>query len=259
MIRTATASKAPSIPTEYPVAQHTLLQTLLLHLLPGALITIAFILLGPWMQAHHLPRILAILLPILFVLIPFELGFLFYLGYRRNGRLSLEGIVLYRERLPIKEYFIFPLLLLVWFAFAFLALENVDQAILTTWFGWLPDWFDLSPSGITLADYSQTTRMVTFFLILVLNGVAGPAVEEMYFRGYLLPRMENMKGWGPLVNAALFSLYHFFAPAGNISRIGALIPMTYVVSWKKNIYLSMLAHCLLNTINCLATIPLFFQ
>jgi len=259
MIRTATASKAPSIPTEYSAAQHTLSQTLLLHLLPGVLITLAFILLGPWFKANHLPPILAILLPILFVLIPFELCFLYYQGYRRNGRLSLEGIVLYREPLPIKEYFIFPLVLLVWFFFSFWALANVDMAIHTAWFGWLPDWFDLSLSRFNPAEYSRTTLLVTFFLTLTLNGIAGPLVEELYFRGYLLPRMENMKGWAPLVNAVLFSLYHFFHPAGNISRIIPLIPMVYTVYWKKNIYLSMLAHCLLNTINCLFTIPLFFK
>jgi uncharacterized protein len=259
MINTANAAAAPSISTENPADQHTLAQTLLLHLLPGALITLAFILLGPWMQAHHLPRILAILLPILFVLIPVELGFLFFQGYRRNGKLSLEGIVLLRERLPVKEYVIFPLLLVVWIFFGFWVLANVDQAILTNWFGWLPDYFDLSFSHFNPAEYSRTTILVTFFLLLALNGIAGPVVEELYFRGYLLPRMEKMKGWAPLVNAVLFSLYHFFAPAGNPSRIAGSIPMAYIVRWKKNIYLSMLAHCLLNTINCLATIPLFFQ
>jgi hypothetical protein len=80
MISTASAAKAPSIPTEFSVEQHSLAQILLLHLLPGALITLAFILLGPWMQAHHLPRILAILL-------------------------------------PIKAYIIFPLLLAYWISF----------------------------------------------------------------------------------------------------------------------------------------------
>jgi len=259
MINSASAVKAPSIPAEYSAGQHTVLQTLLLHLLPGAAITIAFILLGPWFKANHLPPMLAILLPILFVLIPLELGFLFFLGYRRNGKLSLEGIVLLRERLPVKEYFIFPPVLLVWFFLSFWALANVDKAILTTWFGWLPDWFDLSLSRFNPAEYSRTTLLVTFFLTLALNGIAGPVVEELYFRGYLLPRMENMKGWAPLVNAVLFSLYHFFHPAGNISRIIPLIPMVYTVYWKKNIYLSMLAHCLLNTINCLFTIPLFFK
>jgi membrane protease YdiL (CAAX protease family) len=259
MISTASIAKAQPIPTEFSAEQHTIPQTLLLHLLPGALITLAFILLGPWLKLNHLPRILAILLPILFVLIPLELGILFYQGYRRNGRLSLEGIVLYRERLPVKEYILFPLLLVVWIFFGFWALANVDQAILTTWFGWLPGYFDLSFSHFNPAEYSRTTVLVTFFLLLALNGIAGPAVEELYFRGYLLPRMQKMKGWAPLVNAVLFSLYHFFAPAGNPSRIVGVIPMVYTVQWKKNIYLGMLAHCLLNTINCLVMIPLFFR
>lgn len=257
MINSASAVKVPSIAVEYSAEQHTILQTLLLHLLPGAAITIAFILLGPWLKANHLPPIMAILLPILFVLIPFELGFLYYQGYRRNGRLSLEGIVLYRERLPIKEYIIFPLLLVVWFLLTFAALVNLEQAIQMTLFDWLPDWFNLS--RFTPADYSQSMLRATFLLYLALNGIAGPVVEELYFRGYLLPRMEYMKGWAPLVNAVLFSLYHFFSPWQNITRIIALIPMTYTVRWKKNIYLSMLAHCLLNTVFTLLTVPLFFK
>lgn len=113
MINTASTAKAPSIPADYSAEQHSILQTLLLHLLSGAAITIAFALLGPWFKANHLPPMLAILLPILFVLIPLELGILCYEGYRRNGRLSLEGIVLYREQLPVKEYFISPSVLLV--------------------------------------------------------------------------------------------------------------------------------------------------
>lgn len=257
MINTASTVIAPSVPAEYSTAQHTIPQTLLLHLMPGAILTIAFILLGPWMKANHLPPMLAILLPILFVLIPLELGFLYYLGYRRNGRISLEGIVLYRERLPIKEYFIFPLLLVVWFILSSAALANLDEAILKSMFFWLPDWFNLSLFNPT--EYSQPVRTVTFLLILTLNGIAGPLVEELYFRGYLLPRMEWMKGWGPLVNAVLFSLYHFFSPWQNLTRIAALIPMLYIVGWKKNIYVSMLAHCLKNTIGTLFMVSLFFQ
>jgi len=257
MISTSSTIKVPSMPTEYSAAQHTVLQTLLLHLLPGAVLTITFIFLGPWLQANHLPPILAILLPILFVLIPLELGILYYEGYRRNGKLSLEGIVLYRERLPIKEHIIFPLLLVVWFLLTFAALINLEQAIQMTLFGWLPDWFNLSL--FNPADYSQPMLTMTFVLYLALNGVAGPVVEELYFRGYLLPRMEYMKGWAGLVNAVLFSLYHFFNPWQNITRIVALISMAYVVRRKKSIYLSMLAHCLLNTIFTLLTVSLFFQ
>ncbi|WP_410176438.1 type II CAAX prenyl endopeptidase Rce1 family protein [Sphaerochaeta associata] len=44
----------------------------------------------------------------------------------------------------------------------------------------------------------------------------------------------------------LFSLYHFRAPFGNIFRIAVLHPAAYA-AWKlKNIYVSMVCHCLCN-------------
>jgi membrane protease YdiL (CAAX protease family) len=257
MSKAASVSRSQSIGTEFSVAQHTIPQTLLLHLLPGALITTGFILLGPWLKQNHLPPLLAILIPILLILIPFELGLLYFLGYRRNGRLSLEGIVLNRERLAIKDYLIFAPALLAWSVFLFMALGGLDQAILKSLFGWLPDWFQINV--FNPADYSQTALTVTFVLFLVLNGVAGPVVEELYFRGYLLPRIEYLKGWAPLVNVLLFSLYHFFSPWQNVTRILALLPLAYTVRWKKNIYLSMLAHCLLNTGGALMAAQLFFK
>jgi uncharacterized protein len=257
MIHAASVETTAPVQKEYSAAQHTIPQTLLLHLLPGALITVVFVLLGPWLQQNHMPPMLAILLPILLILIPFELGLLYYQGYRRNGRLSLEGIVLYRDPLPLRDYFIFAPLLLFWSIFIFMALGGLDQAIIKSMFAWLPDWFQIA--RFSAADYSQPALTVTFILFLALNGFAGPIVEELYFRGYLLPRIEYMKGWAPLVNVLLFSLYHFFSPWQNITRILALLPMVYTVRWKRNIYLSMLAHCLLNTGSCLLAAPLFFK
>ncbi len=53
------------------------------------------------MTAAGYPTLMALLLCILFILIPIELGILYYQGRKRNGRLSLEGVVLNRERLPV--------------------------------------------------------------------------------------------------------------------------------------------------------------
>ena len=138
-----------------------------------------------------------------------------------------------------------------------MSLRGLDQAILKSLFGWLPDWFQINQ--FTPANYSQPVLTVTFVLFLVVNGFAGPVVEELYFRGYLLPHIEYLKGWAPLVDVLLFSLYHFFSPWQNITRILAFLPWAYVVRWKKNIYLSILAHCLLNTGYCLLAAQLFFK
>lgn len=239
-----------------PVEQHSVFQSILLHLLPGALITFAFVLLGPWLKQNHLPPLLALLIPILLVLIPFELGWICFLGYRRNGTLSLNGIVINREPLPLKDYLVIIPLLLPWSVLIFMSLGEFDQVILHNLFNWLPTWFQFSL--FSPADYSQSVRIITFILFLVVNGVAGPIVEELYFRGYLLRRMEYLKGWAPLVNVALFSLYHFFSPWQFFTRILAFFPLAFVVRWKRNIYLSMVTHCLLNSGFCLLTVRSFF-
>ena len=70
---------------------------------------------------------------------------------------------------------------------------------------------------------------------LLVNGLAAPVVEELYFRGYLLPRIPLSRGWAPLLNAALFSLYHLFSPWQNLARTAAVVPIAYAVSWKRSV------------------------
>ena len=95
--------------------------------------------------------------------------------------------------------------------------------------------------------------IVTLCAFFVLNGVIGPVVEELYFRGFLLPRMERLGRWAPLVNATLFSIYHFWSPWQLVARILGIGPMVYAVWWKRNVYLGMAVHCALNTLAVVLT------
>ena len=99
-----------------------------------------------------------------------------------------------------------------------------------------------------VADYSSTVWTVTLVAFFVINGFVGPIVEELYFRGYLLPRMEYLGRWAPLVNVTLFSLYHFWSPWQIVARILGFGPTVYAVRWKRNVYLGMVVHCSLNSI-----------
>ena len=76
-------------------------------------------------------------------------------------------------------------------------------------------------------------------------------MEELYFRGYLLPRMDRLGRWAPLVNVTLFSLYHFWSPWQVMARVLAIGPTVYAVRWTQNVYLGMVVHCTLNTIGVL--------
>lgn len=112
-------------------------------------------------------------------------------------------------------------------------------------FSWLPGWFLFAED---FTRYSTATLLITWTLGLVVNGIAGPVVEEMYFRGYLLPRISRLGAWAPLVNTVFFSLYHFFTPWLNVGRIIGLLPMVYAAWWKRSIYVSMAVHVLGNVI-----------
>jgi len=215
-------------------------------LLPGVFITAFYFLAAPLVVRAGYPSLLALLLAILLILIPFELGYLLFEGKRTTGRFSLHTVVLYRDPLPLWNYLLFVPVLLVWMLAVFALLAPVDRYIAHTFFSWLPDWSLPATSLATVSEYPQGVLVVLFLAELVLS-IAGPLVEELYFRGYLLPRLPASRTWAPLLNALLFSLYHFFSPWQNLSRIIAILPFVYVVSWKRNIYIGMITHAAFNT------------
>jgi len=81
------------------VEQHSVIRTIVLHLLPGALIVAFFLAIAPLVvRGLGFPPVMAVYLASVFVLIPFELGYLIYQA--RNRGTSLGNIVLYRQPVP---------------------------------------------------------------------------------------------------------------------------------------------------------------
>ncbi len=235
--------------------QHSVARTLVLHLLPGGLMVAFYVLAAPLVRGLGFPSLMAIYLAILFVLIPFELGYLFYRA-RKDGT-SLGNVVLYREAVSRGQFVVLVLGLLAWSSiFYVLIYPPLDVFFIENVFSWLPDSFFLAED---FASYSTTALVITWVLGFVVNGIAGPVVEEIYFRGYLLPRISRFGVWAPLVNTVLFSIYHFFTPWQNVGRILGLLPMVYAAWWKRSIYVSMGAHVLGNVSVMLMLLPVFFR
>jgi Type II CAAX prenyl endopeptidase Rce1-like len=54
--------------------------------------------------------------------------------------------------------------------------------------------------------------VATMLVTLLVDGVVNPTVEELYFRGYLLPRLP-VAGWRAIpVSAGLFTTQHYWQP-----------------------------------------------
>lgn len=227
------------------VPQQPILQSIVLHLLPGILATLVYVIAAPFLNSLGYPSNFAFLLAGLFVLVPFELGFLFHQGKKRNGTLSLNGIVLYREPMPLKQYVLFATTLFVYANFILVVVyPPIAQVLIKTLFFWLPDWFFLSLS----LEYSKSVLLTTALLGLFINGFVAPITEELYLRGYLLPRISRLKAWAPLINATLHSVYHFWMPWQVPGLILMGFPAAFAVWWKRNIYLGIILHIVGNVL-----------
>jgi membrane protease YdiL (CAAX protease family) len=237
------------------VGQHSIPRSVALHLLPGILIGTVFFLLAPIVQRRGLPPVWAHGLADLVVLVPFVFGLLYYEGYKRNGRLSLAGVVLYREPMPWWQYLIFVPLLLATAALIPL-LAPVSKALFQELFSWWPAMYNLSPD---LSVYSRSTLIATLLFQFLTIAMIIPITEEIYFRGYLLPRLSRFGLWAAPIHTILFALFHVWTPWLAVARMVALIPFTLIVQRKRNIYIAIIMHIIINVVDLTAGIMLLLR
>lgn len=224
--------------------RHSLPLSIALHLVPGVLIVAVYLVVAePFVQAIGYPAFLGWAIAMLLALAPVQLGLLLWLGHRRNGRLSLRGVVSYLGR-PIPRGKLVAMVagLIVWFVVVSLALTVLDTAIYEQFFTWVP-FQDAGASMTTYLDgYPRSMMIITLAACIPLTGLSFPIIEELYFRGFLLPRLPQLGRWAPVVNAVLFSLYHLWSPWVFLSRIIFFLPAPWFVWKKKDLRLSIGMH-----------------
>ncbi len=252
------ATMQPAAPRALESEQHSLARTVALHLLPGILNLVIFLLSFGFVKNLGFPEDFAralIVMPLGVIL--FQLGFLFYQGRIRSGRFTLADVVLFREHLSLWQYvaLLVPLFL-VTFAGYVVIYPLIGDALEATVLAWLPAWY---LAEVNYAQYAPTVVLFMAAVSLTVYTLAG-AVEELYFRGYLLPRISRFGWWAPVLNSALFALYHtdvvWTAPAVFI----VFLPTALVTFWKKNVYLAMVLHAGGNLIAYLLIfLPILFK
>ena len=101
------------------------------------------------------------------------------------------------------------------------------------------------------AGYSQRILIETYMMLAIFGAVVAPTVEELYFRGFLLPRMGYAGKWAPLLHSLLFGLYHVWTPWMFLTWAVGMLPLIYAVR-RRNLYLGIAAHILINLVDVIA-------
>src|SRR5690349_13318303 len=184
---------APSEPT---IEQQTLLTSIVLHLFPSLCVLLGSLIAVPLVVQAGFPVELGFLLSFLLVGVSLRLGYLFYEGKKHNGTFSLRGIVLYWEHMSWWQYLLICLPFLLYALGVYILLQPVSRALSTHVFWWLP--MALLPS--TSAVKLTTATLITALFLLLIDGLIAPCVEELYYRGYLLQRLERLGWLAPVLN-----------------------------------------------------------
>ena len=190
------------------------------------------------------PELFYGLLANVFVLIPIQLGYLYYLAKKQhNPGWSLEGIVVYNRPVSWFRYFIWVPVILLPTAVIFLALDPFSGRLETLLVG-----------VSVFAKYQMTEAVDVAWIVLIahitLSGILVPITEELYFRGYLLPRMPREFGrFKPVAHSLLFSVYHFDTPWLIPVRTLGMLPLIYTTVYTRSVRPAIFAHCLVNLSN----------
>lgn len=230
---------------------HSLLQSIFLHLFPGALIGACYALLRPVVIQWHYPTIFALVLAVMLVLVPLELGYLLVMGRKQSGQFTLDGLLSYQKPISGWQYLLWVAVVFIATGAIFTLMTPVQNFLQWRVFPGIP----VPDAGLD-GQFSRTTLLVTYSLFLIFVVVLGPLVEEYYFRGYLLPRVKGK--YAPLLHSFLFALYHFFTPWLILTRTIGLLPLIYVVR-KKNLTIGIIVHILLNSLDLIPAILLIIR
>ncbi len=222
-------------------AQHTIGRSAALHLLPGVPFTLAFFLLAPLLARHGGSYYLALLICIPLFLLPVQVGLL--VAARKKAGPSWEPLRIRSQvhGVGVGETALAVALLYVLVGLVALPLTPLDGFLARSLADLRPDWpiVDRLPQ-----DVSPLTLGFGF----LVSGLAAPIVEELYFRGLLLPRIPLSPRAALFFNVALFAVYHFHAPWKYPTIFLAFLPMVYYYQLRGNLVAVIVTHCLFNSV-----------
>ena len=226
--------------------KHTLFISIILHLFPGIITGLAYFLLVPSVKELGYPSVMALIIAGIIALVPFEFGVLYY-QKKRTGNSFFNGVIKYCKPMRIWQYFLSIPIIFLSAGIIFSVFNNLNLNF-NELFGWIPDEYILG-NGLT-NEYTKQKLLITYSLFFIFIVIVFPVIEELYFRGYLLPRMpEKLGGFTAISHSALFALYHTWTPWLFVTRTLAVFPLIYIVKRKENIWVGIIAHCLLNSLD----------
>lgn len=214
---------------------------------PSAVFTALYIAVGYFVQ--DVPPIALFCILAIATLFPFEIGVILSANKKDYGKRGIKTAFSECENVEWWKILLYAFFL---FGVAGLASETIAPLENTMMSGIsgslksiLPAYFDWENFEV-MKQYPKGILVFTSIIYLIFNVLVFPAIEEIYFRGYLTNELKRYGIAAPILVTIAFSFYHWWLPFNNIFRICIFTLASIVTYKKKSIYISMIFHSLCN-------------
>mgnify|MGYP001811622724 FL=1 len=218
-------------------------QAAVLQVVPGIASAPVFALLAWIMARHDVPNIFALSLSILLVEVPVCWAIMLHRVRRETATFSLRDAFPWMQSLPWWQYLLLGLPLVVVSMIMIVGIgPRIETALLGTAFTWVPQWFVMRPDPGLFAAMSRAMLLTLWALMFFGMVLAGGVTQELYARGFLLPRTQHLGLWAPAWNALWFAVLHAIAPWSWPAFFLLNLPWADVVWWKRSVKIGHFIH-----------------
>lgn len=221
------------------IPQLSLSRAFLLQLLPGVFSSTGFLILAYSFRDTGASALFFLALAVVVLEVPVS----FWLMARELKREGQAGqwhaAFPWRKRLKLSRYLLIGLPLIVMSIAAMgIFSTQVGPVLRAAWFSWVPAWAIMAPGGNPLGSVPLGLFMSVVLAMIFIGGT----VQELYARGFLLPRIAHKGAIAPLIGAVYFAVMHLIAPWDWPAFLIIALLWSYTVWWTRSVWIGVFAH-----------------
>lgn len=212
---------------------------------------------GAGMCMQNIPAVDLFLIITMLTLFPFEVWVVLYANKKEFGKYGLQIAFLNYEKMKCWKVIFYGFALFCFAGIVSVTVAPLENLLLKDLsdklYSLLPAYFDWNNFEL-MKKFPKETLIFTSIFYIVMNVLIYPVIEEIYFRGYLTNKLKRYGILAPIIVAVVFSFYHWWLPFNNIFRICIFAVVAVIVYKKKNIFISIVFHCLCNLFSSISFI-----
>jgi len=186
-----------------------------LQLLPGVANVLIFLPSAWVLHQAGLPVMFALGLAILFGEVPVAWWIMIRRTRAEQGSFSFKTAFPWARALRWQTYALWGLpIILISMVLMMTGQMVVAPQIQQSFFPFIPEWMHIIQSPAELAELPPRVLLALWTVSLVIFTLIGGVTQELFSRGFLLPRMAHMGPVAPVLNALFFAMLHLGAPWG---------------------------------------------